>query len=532
MSLSLTPLDWFVCLTTVVASIAIGLYVAVRTHAAEDSANFFLAGRRLTWPIIGASLFATNIGAEHLVGLSGDSYRYGLRAATVELATVLSIGVAAALLVPHYIRNQIFTIPEFLEMRYNRTARALFSGLMLVICVMTKMAFSLFAGALVIHGLFGWDVMTVVAALGIVAGIITMIGGFTTVAYTDSIQALIMIFGCGLMLLFGLDKVGGWSGLVATAPEAMKIAAPYDDPNFPFWGIVIGAALWGTFYWGVDQVTVQRVLGARNLQQARWGSMFAILLKLTPVFLFAVPGVIAFALFPGREAKTTFVTLLNELLPTGLRGLVLAALLAALVSSLLAVMNSISTLVVRDFVLHFRPNTGEAAQVHLGRVAIAVATVLGVAAAYLIYRTPDGLYRYLQAISIYLTMPVVPAILFGIISKRVTVRGAVASVLAGVALAAIFVADQMMGAAGETAFPWLHTTFTLNYTYRGMVGLLSSTAILFAISSVTAQTSPERLQKTTLDWDAPAERFHGLSDWRLQLAGLTLATASLYAWLW
>ena len=532
MSLSLTHLDWFVCLTTVVASITIGLYAAVRTHAAEDSANFFLAGRRLTWPIIGASLFATNIGAEHLVGLSGDSYRYGLRAATVELATVLSIGIAAALLIPHYIRNQVFTIPEFLEMRYNRTARVLFSGLMLLICVMTKMAFSLFAGALVIQGLFGWDVMTVVAVLGIVAGIITMIGGFTTVAYTDSIQALIMIFGCGLMLLFGLDKVGGWSRLVATAPEAMKIAAPYNDPNFPFWGIVIGAALWGTFYWGVDQVTVQRVLGARNLQQARWGSMFAILLKLTPVFLFAVPGVIAFALFPGREAKTTFVTLLNELLPTGLRGLVLAALLAALISSLLAVMNSISTLVVRDFVLHFRPNTGEAAQVHLGRVAIAASTVLGVAAAYLIYRTPDGLYRYLQAISIYLTMPVVPAILFGIISKRVTVRGAVASVLAGVALAAIFVADQLMGAAGETAFPWLHTTLTLNYTYRGMVGLLSSTAILFAVSSITAQTSPERLQKTTLDWDAPAERFHGLSDWRLQLAGLTLATAGLYAWLW
>lgn len=531
MGVSLTALDWFVCLTVLAASIGIGLYAAVRKHAGDDSTRFFLAGRQLAWPVIGASLFATNIGAEHLVGLSGDAYRYGLRAATVELATVLSLGIAAAILTPHYIRHRVFTIPEFLEIRYNRTARALFSGLMLVICVMTKMAFSLFAGALVLQGLFQWDVMTVVAVLGIASGIVTMIGGFTAVAYTDSIQALIMVFGCSLMLLSGLDTVGGWDALVQSVPEAMRVAAPYDDPNYPFWGIVVGAALWGTFYWGVDQVNVQRVLGARNLQQARWGSMFALLLKLTPLFLFAVPGVIAFALWPGGEARTTFVTLLNELLPVGVRGLVLAALIAALISSLLAVMNSISTLVVRDFVLHWRPSTGEAAQVYLGRVAIAIATALGIAASYLIYKTPDGLYRYLQAISIYLTMPVVPAILFGIVSKRVTVQGAVASVMVGLVLSTIFVADQLMGVAGETAFPWLHTTLTLNYTYRGLWGILLSTSVLVAVSSFTAGTSHSRLQTTT-GWSGLIEPLRGLSDWRLQLAMLTLATIGLYAWLW
>src|SRR5271157_5321327 len=340
MSFSLGLVDWSICLVVLSSSIFLGLYLAVRKKSSASSTRFFLADRSLSWPLVGASLFATNIGAEHLVGLSGDSYRYGLCAGTVELTTAICMAIAISILYPYYIRNQVFTIPEFLEMRYDRTARAFFSGLMLAICIMTKMAFHLYAGALVLHGLLGWRVMPVVALTGIIIAIITIIGGFTAVAYTDSIQAGIMILGCGLMLLIGLHKVGGWHHLLATVPAAMRMAKPYDDPNYPFWGIIAGAVYGGIFYWGMDQVNVQRVLGARDLNQARWGAMFTTLLKFAPVFIFAIPGVIALALFPGREAKTTFVTLLNELLPTGIRGLVLAALLASLIGSNLSVMNS------------------------------------------------------------------------------------------------------------------------------------------------------------------------------------------------
>lgn len=533
MSLSLTPLDWIICLVVVGASILLGLYLALRGRAAESSANFFLAGRRLTWPIIGASLFATNIGAEHLVGLSGDAYRYGLSAGTVELTTCICLGFASAVLFPYYLKNKVFTIPEFLEMRYNRTARVFFSALMLVICIMTKMAFHLYAGGLVLHGLLGWNVMSVVALAGLTVAVVTMIGGFSAVAYTDSLQSAIMIGGCGLMLWIGLDKLGGWQGLVHAAPAAMSIAKPYDDPNFPFWGIILGAFVSGTFYWGMDQVNVQRVLGARDLQQARWGSMFAVLLKLSPVFIFAVPGVIAYVLFPGREAKTTFVTLLNELLPSGARGVVLAALVASLISSNLSVMNSVSTLVVRDFIVHSRPNTSERAQVFFGRLAIAVAAALGVLAAYLCYATPDGLYKYLQTISMYLVMPIAPAIVFGIMSKRVTVRGAIISVLAGALLAALFVTDQLIGPdAGAAWLPWLHTKLTLNYTYRGVWATLLVTAILFGVSAFTPKTAPERLKHLTIDWSKRAEQWRGLTDWRLQLAVLAAMTVALYAWLW
>jgi SSS family solute:Na+ symporter len=283
----------------------------------------------------------------------------------------------------------------------------------------------------------------------------------------------------------------------------------------------------------MDQVNVQRVLGARDLQQARWGSMFATLLKFAPVFIFAVPGVIAAVLFPGRESKTTFVTLLNELLPVGIRGLVLAALLASLIGSNLSVMNSVSTLVVRDFVLHYRPHSSERLQVLLGRVAIAAAAGLGVVAAYLVYTTPDGLYKYLQTISIYLVMPITPAIVFGIISKRITVQGALASVITGLALATIFVADQLMpAAAGIKWFPWLHTKLTLNYTYRGLWGTVAITLVLFAVSAFAKKSEPAGLEKITINWEGALDPFSGIYDWRLHLVLLSALTIAVYRWLW
>jgi SSS family solute:Na+ symporter len=530
--LSLSPLDLIICCVVVVASVTIGLTIAVRKRSSETSSQYFLAGRGLGWPVVGASLFATNIGAEHLVGLSGDAYRYGLSAGTVELTTCICLGVACGFLFPYYIRTKIFTIPEFLELRFNRTARVFFSGLMLIICIMTKLAFHLYAGALVFHGLFGWSVMSTVALVGAVVASITMVGGFTAVAYTDSIQTGIMIAGCSLVLFTGLHRVGGWHSLIARMPDAMHVAKAYDDPNYPFWGIILGALYGGTFYWGMDQVNVQRVLGAKNLQEARKGAMFATLLKLSPIFIFALPGVIAAALYPGRDPKTTFITLLNDLLPTGVRGLVLAALISALIGSSLSVMNSISTLVVKDFLLHVSTNASEKSQIFMGRVAIVVTTPLAIAGAYLIYTTPDGLYKYLQAISIYLIMPVTPAIFFGIMSKRVTFPGAVASVLAGSTLAALFVTDQLLGSHGAQWFPWLHLKLTLNYTYRGLWGTLVSVAVLFLASSFTRPSAASDIQGLTVDWKAPIKPFEGLFDWRLSLGALVLLTVAIYAWLW
>ena len=535
MDISLSGLDWFIGCFVLFGSLLVGLYMAQKAKAGQNSSNFFLGGRKITWPIIGASLFATNIGAEHLVGLSGDSYRYGLSAGSVELTTAITLGVACAFLFPYYIKNKIFTIPEFLEIRYNKDARLFFSGLMLIISVMTKLAFTLFAGALVLNGLLGWSVMTTVFYIGMAVAVFTMIGGFTAVAYTDTIQAVIMMAGAIIMVVIGLDKVGGWEGLMEKVPEAMTIARPYDDATYPFWGILATAFYAGIFYWGIDQVNVQRTLAAPNLKQARWGAMFAVFLKLFPLFIFALPGVIALALFPGLsgdETRQTFVLLLNNLLPVGLRGLVLASLIAALVTSLIAVLNSVSTLVVCDFVLGFRPGISDKNQVLIGRIVILGATFLGIGAAYMVYKNEEGLYKYLQTITAYLVIPVFPAIFFGIVSKKVTLTAAKVSVIVGILIASLFVADQFIGIeTGEKLFPFLHYKLTLNFGYRGLWATIFITAVLFGVSSFTEKTAFGKLEKTTVDYTQKIEPFSGITDWRLHLGVLSLVTIMLYIWL-
>ena len=278
-----------------------------------------------------------------------------------------------------------------------------------------------------------------------------------------------------------------------------------------------------------------RTLAAPNLKQARWGAMFAVFLKLFPIFIFAMPGVIAYALYPGLEgddSRQTFILLLNNLLPAGLRGLVLSSLVAALITSLIAVLNSVSTLVVRDFVTEFRPGISDKKQVFTGRIVILLVTFLGIGAAYLVYKNEEGLYKYLQTITAYLVIPVFPAIFFGIISKKVTLTAAKVSVVVGIILSTIFVIDQFIGIeAGERIFPFLHYGLTLNFGYRGLWATIFITGILFLISAYTKKTAPDKLEKTTIDYSKKLEKFSGISDWRLHLAILSLLTIILYIWL-
>lgn len=536
MNLSLSSLDWIILSVIMGGSLAFGLYMAWRKKAGRDSAHFFLGGRTIAWPVVGASIFATNIGAEHLVGLSGDAYRYGLAAGSVELTTAITLGFACSILYPYYMKNKVYTIPEFLEMRYNRRARTFFSGLMLIISIMTKLAFTLFAGALVLNSILGWNVMTTVLYIGLAVAVFTIIGGFTAVAYTDAIQVIIMIGGSAVMLFIGLHKAGGWHGLMEKVPGMMSIGKPYDDPVYPFWGILATAFYAGIFYWGIDQVNVQRALAAPDLKNARWGAMFATVLKLFPIFIFALPGVIACALFPGElqgeETRQTFVLLLNKLLPAGLRGLLLASLMAALITSLIAVLNSVSTLVVRDFIVEFRPDFPERKQVTFGRFIILAVTFLGIGAAWLVYKNEEGLYKYLQTITAYLILPVFPAIFFGIISKKVTMKGAAWSVVVGIILATIFVIDQLLGPeAGETVFPVLHYKLILNFGYRGLWAEIIITGVLFAVSAFTEKTEPEKLARTTINYSKGIARLEGISDWRLHLGVLSLITLFIYIWL-
>jgi SSS family solute:Na+ symporter len=264
--------------------------------------------------------------------------------------------------------------------------------------------------------------------------------------------------------------------------------------------------------------------------------MFSTFLKLFPIFIFALPGVIAFALYPGldeSESKQTFVLLLNNLLPPGMRGVLLASLLAALISSLVAVMNSVSTMTVRDFIVEFNPGISEKKQVAWGRMIILAATILGIAATWLIYHSEEGLYKYLQTITAYLVFPVFPAIVFGIMSRRVTLTGAYVSILAGIVMATVFVIDQLAGPLkGSRWFPWLHSGLTENFGYRGLWGTIIIILVLYFVSAFTKKTDPAKLEKTTINWSKKFESIRGLSDWRLQWIVLAIITLIIYMWLW
>ena len=267
-------------------------------------------------------------------------------------------------------------------------------------------------------------------------------------------------------------------------PEAMVIAAPMEDPVYPFWGIIATAFYAGIFYWGIDQVNVQRVLAAPNLQQARWGAMFC------------------------RFSETVNIT------------------------SLIAVLNSVSTLVVRDFVVEFCPKTSEKKQVLIGRFVILLVVLLGIGAAWLVYKNEEGLYKYLQTITAYLVIPVFPAIFFGIVSKKVTLKGATVSVIAGVILATIFVVDQFLGPeTGKSVFPFLHYKYTLNFGFRGLWAEILVTGILFLVSAFTKKPIPEKLEKTTINFSGKIAKFAEISDWRLHLGILSVITVFLYVWL-
>jgi SSS family solute:Na+ symporter len=378
--------------------------------------------------------------------------------------------------------------------------------------------------------------MTTIIYIGIAVAIFTILGGFTAVAYTDALQVIIMIGGAAIMMFIGLDKAGGFHGLMEKAPQMMSIAKPFDDPVYPFWGTLATAFYAGIFYWGIDQVNVQRTLAAPDLRNARWGAMFATLLKLLPVFIFALPGVIAYALYPGElqgdATKQTFVLLLDRLLPSGLKGLLMASLMAALITSLIGVLNSVSTLFVRDFIVEFKPDFPEKKQVTLGRVAILFFTILGIGAAYLVYKNEEGLYKYLQTISAYLVIPIFPAIVFGILSKKVTLKAASVSVIFGIVLATIFVTDQLLGPeTGKQIFPFLHHKLTLNFGYRGLWAELFITAVLFIVSAFTEKTAPAKLEKTTVNYSGGIAAFEGIKDWRLHLLILTIITVLILVWL-
>lgn len=503
-------LDWVV----------VGLYFAVLFGIAwwvlkqkqDTAADYFLAGRHVAWFVIGASIFASNIGSEHIVGLAGTAVKTGVVMGQYELHAwcILLLGWV---FVPFYMRSRVFTMPEFLEMRYSPSARWFLSIISLVAYVLTKVSVTVYAGAVVFQTLMGIEFWTGALITVVLTGIYTVLGGLRAVVYTESLQAVVLIIGSVTVTVMGLIKIGGWSNLVAVAgSEHLNLFLPLNHPDFPWLGMVLSAPIVGIWYWCTDQYIVQRTLAARNETQARRGTIFAAYLKLLPFWIFVIPGVIAYALIKTGQlqlgaADQAFPAMVRTLLPIGLRGLVVGGLLAALMSSLAAVFNSCSTLFTMDIYKKIKPEAAEKKLVFVGRIATAVVVICGIAWIPLMKHISGELYHYLQSVQSYLAPPIAAVFLLGIFWKKINAKGAVTALVGGFAIGMLRLVAEM-DKGHLTGF--LHVFASLNFLYFSFYLFLVSIAIMIIISMFTAPASFAKIKgltyATTVAEDKAASR--------------------------
>ncbi len=481
----------------------------------NSSTDYFLAGRNVGWFVIGTSIFASNIGSEHIVGLAGTAAKSGIVMGHYELHSWLVL-LLGWVFVPFYMRSRVFTMPEFLEKRYSPKARWFLSLVTLVGYVLTKISVTVYAGAVVFQSLMGIEFWTGALIIVLLTGIYTVIGGLRAVLYTESIQAMILIAGSVTITVIGLIKIGGWSNLQAIAgPEHFDLFLPADDPNFPWPGMVFAPPIVGLWYWCTDQYIVQRILAGRNEQQARRGTIFAAYLKLLPFFIFIIPGVIAYALAKSGQIDLgqpdqAFPTLVKELLPTGLRGLVAGGLLAALMSSLAAVFNSCSTLFTMDIYKKLKPQSSEMKLVFVGRLATGVVVISGILWIPFMQHISGELYHYLQSVQAYLAPSIAAVFLLGLFFSRINAYGALTALIGGFVLGMLRLAAEMGKDSLSGFFYWYGD---LNFLYFAILLFVVCIFFLVVVSLLTEKPDKEQIAGLTYATTVAADREKSRAGW-------------------
>ncbi len=515
--------DYLVLAVYFLILIAIAARVAMRKN--RDSADYFLAGRHVGWFVIGASIFASNIGSEHVVGLAGAGFESGTPLAHYELHAwiVLLLGW---LFLPFYLRSGVFTTPEFLEKRFDARSRWFLSLFSIVAYVLTKVSVTIYAGGIVVSELMGIPFWYGALAIVLFTGAYTVLGGMRAVVYTEALQTGVMILGSTLITWLGLRAAGGWEQMRATvmavSPDHFNMWRPMSDPAFPWTGLLFGGAIVGIWYWCTDQYIVQRTLAANNITIGRRGAIFGAYLKLTPILIFLVPGIIAFALtlqdpatYQVSQADRAFPMLVATLLPTGLKGLVAAGLMAALMSSLASVFNSASTIFTIDIYRKLRPGHSEAELIRIGRIATGVIVLLGVVWIPIMSRIGGGvMYQYLQNVQSYIAPPVTTVFLLGILWKRVNAQAAIATLLAGLVMLVLRLGSEIFYqaeiAAGTPVDGLLFAFATVNFAHMAIFLFLFSVILCIGVTLATAPPDYGRIRGlafgTLTDTDRAAAR--------------------------
>jgi SSS family solute:Na+ symporter len=561
---ALQSVDWLVIALYFSILLAVSWWVIRKNRATTE--DYFLAGRNLSWWIIGASIFASNIGSEHVVGLAGSGATDGVAMAHYELHAWCLL-VLAWVLVPFYMRSRVYTMPEFLEKRFSPASRWVLSVVSLVLYVLSKVAVGIFAGGVV----FGFLLPEMHLNIGFVhldsfwvgcltllllTGLYSVLGGMRAVAYTETIQVVVLIAGSLLVTILGLHKLGGWHALHQALPADMfnlwKPMVPagiqstwhpvleptrmawYFNGHYPWLGMIVCAPVIGLWYWCTCQYIVQRTLGAKNEQHARRGSIFAALLKLLPVFIFIIPGMICFALAksgsvpalngmvdasgqPVRsQLQYAFPSMVAYVLPVGVRGLVVAGLIAALMSSLAGVFNASSTLFTLDCYAKLKPKADQASLVRMGRWATVVMVAIGIAWIPVI-KGSHGLYDYLQSVQGYLAPPIFVVFFLGIYWKRLNAKGCLAALITGFTLGLFRLAVDTPGALvpgftyANGSVLWIINH--IYFQYFSMIILLVSMIAMVAVSYMTEAPDEEQIVGLTFSTVTTEQKAYTRASW-------------------
>jgi len=492
--------DWIVLGIYFLALIGVAVWVVSQKN--KNTEDYFLAGRNVGWFVIGASIFASNIGSEHVVGLAGTGFETGTPMAHYELHAwiVLLLGW---LFLPFYIRSGAFTMPEFLEKRFDSRSRWFLSIFSLVAYVLTKVSVTIYAGGIVVSELLGIPFWYGAIGVVVFTGIYTVIGGMKAVIYTETLQTVILILGSLIITYLGLQEVGGWEQLHETvtsvSPDHFNMWRPMSDPDFPWTGLLFGGTIVGIWYWCTDQYIVQRTLAANNIKIGRRGAIFGAYLKLMPILIFLIPGIIAFALtiqnpevFSVERADRAFPMLVKTLLPVGLKGLVAGGLMAALMSSLASVFNSCSTIFTIDIYKKLRPEKSERELLTIGKIATGIIVVLGIIWIPIMDKIGGGvMYQYLQNVQSYIAPPVTTVFLLGIIWKRVNSKAAITTLFAGLVLLIVRLGSEIYYqpqiAAGTEVSGFLFQFASVNFAHMAIFMFIFSVVLCIA---VTLATSP------------------------------------------
>ncbi|MCD8179087.1 MAG: sodium:solute symporter [Tannerellaceae bacterium] len=539
-------LDFVVIWLFALALIGVIIYVVRQKN--DNSGDYFLGGRDATWIAIGASIFASNIGSEHLIGLAGAGASSGMAMAHWEIQGWMVL-ILAWVFVPFYERSMVLTMPEFLERRYNSQSKTILSLISLVSYVLTKVAVTVYAGGLVFQQVFGikelWGIdFFWIAAIGlvIITALYTIFGGMKSVLYTSVLQTPILLLGSIIILVLGLKEVGGWQKVLeycSVTPvneygdTMINLIRSNHDPDFPWLGALIGSSIIGFWYWCTDQFIVQRVLSGRDERQARRGAIFGAYLKLTPVFLFLIPGMIAFAIhqqsvMSGSEgflpllengvhnADAAFPTLVAKLLPAGVKGLVVCGILAALMSSLASLFNSSAMLFTIDFYKKYRPETPEKKLVLIGQIATVVIVILGILWIPIMRSVGDVLYTYLQDVQSVLAPGIAAAFLMGIAWKRTSAMGGMWGLLSGfiigmTRLGAKVYYTTIGEGTGDSIFKYLF--FDMNWLFFCGWMLLFCIVVVVIVSYCTEAPSAEKIQGLVFGTLTPEQKAASRASW-------------------